>query len=67
MNKKLKGISIGNLSFQEAATILKSNNHSWIIRRPSWEYLGVRHLTVDDIDAKDWIIEVKDIEIDFEE
>ena len=67
MNKKLKGLAIGNLSFQEATAIIKSCERAWKMYRPSWGYLGIQHLNIDDVDAKDWVVETKDIEIDFDE
>ena len=67
MNKKLKGLAVGSLSFQEATTVLSSTNRAWKMHRRSWGDTGVQHLTSDDLDAKDWVIETKDIEINFEE
>lgn len=67
MNKKLKGLTIGNLSFQEATVIIQSGERDWKMYRPSWGYLGIQHITAYDVDAKDWIIKSNDIEIDFDE
>ena len=67
MNKKLKGLTVGSLSFQEATAVIESTNRAWKMYRPTWDHPGIQHLTVDDVRAKDWIIETKDIEINFEE